>query len=418
MQQHHPRLRYLEALHHTHDGNPVIVLRDPLQISDAVLMVPPALYPFLTLLDGTNSIPDIQKALTEQTGQPVSEHQIVHLVDQFDRAGFLHNARFRRLYRELLEQFRSSSLRKAVHAGISYPNEAAELQSVISTFYTDINGAGLPGDRAARSLKGLVAPHIDLRLGGPTYTHAYRVLAESEPPDLFVILGTGHHGLPELFSISRKDFETPLGLAKTDQDLLRLLDETLRPDRFREDLTHRTEHTIEFQIPFLQHLLPHHEFRILPVLCSFSFEQLRGSETLEDDRRFEAFVGGLQSALQRLGKRVCFIASIDLAHIGPRYGDPKSPDSKAVDKVLRLDRQMLEPASAGDPVGFFDFVADERDRRRICGFSPLYTMLSLLEGEPGRLLAHHQSQMDGSGSFVSYASMAFDGTADPGSLSE
>ena len=167
-----------------------------------------------------------------------------------------------------------------------------------------------------------MAPHIDLRLGGSTYTHAYRELAESEPPDLFVILGTGHMGLPELFSVSSKDFETPLGTAVLDRDFLGLLREQCQEPLFGEDLTHRSEHTIEFQIVFLQHLFPRQAIRILPLLCSFSYLELCTSPYSERTRPlFWMFIEGVRKAEEQSGKRVCWIASVDLAHIGPRYGD-------------------------------------------------------------------------------------------------
>ncbi len=402
-----PCLRYLEALPHTQDGKPLVVLRDPLQVSDRILVVSPQVCQILALMDGSHSVREIQLVLTRQAGELIYSEQIQHLVDQLDQAWFLDNENFRQRYRELLEEFRSAPVRRAAHAGTSYPAQPGPLQEAISAFYTDQRGAGVPGERSGRRLKGMAAPHIDLRLGGPTYTHAYRALAESEPPDTFIILGTAHSGLPELFSVSRKDFETPLGVASVDRDLLRLLDERLGKDEFAEDLTHRNEHTVEFQIPFLQHLFSRGGFQILPVLCSFSYQQLRGQDTSGEDRRFDRFVSGLRKALAQSGKRACFVSSIDLAHIGPRYGDQERPEQELVQRVLRRDQQMLEPVLQGDPTGFFDFVAEERDQRRICGFSPLYTMLHLLEGQEGSLLAHEHSQMDPSGSFVSYASLIF-----------
>ncbi len=407
MDSDNPRLRYLEAFPHSHEGQPMVVLRDPLRVSDHVLMVAPEVYSLLPLLDGSNSVRDIQLLLTRQTGQLVYSEQIEHLVAQLDQAGFLDNENFRRRYRRLSEEFRAAESRAAAHAGISYPSQPAELLETLNGFYAAEGGAGLPEERAERRLKGLAAPHIDLRLGGPTYTHAYRELAESEPPELFVILGTGHSGLPGLFSISRKDFESPLGRAEADRELLRLLDERLGDGLFEEDLTHRSEHSIEFQIPFLQHLFPQGGFHVLPVLCSFGYQQLHGPDTDGADRLFDRFVSELRKAVESSGKRVCYLASIDLAHGGPRSGDPGRPDEREVQRVMRQDREMREPALQGEPEGFFGYVAQEQDRRKICGFSPLYTLLHLLEGERGRLLSHQQSRMDSAGSFVSYASLAW-----------
>ena len=278
----------------------------------------------------------------------------------------------------------------------------------MSSFYTDEKAPGFPGARQDRHLNALVAPHIDLRLGGPTYTHAYKALAESQPPDLFVILGTAHMGLPELFSVSSKDFQTPLGTAQLDRDFLGLLREQFSGPLFDEDLTHRNEHTIEFQIVFLQHLFPQQPIRILPVLCSFSYLELCTPPYSERSRPlFSQFIEGLTKTTQRSGKKVCWIASVDLAHIGPRYGDVLRPTKEEIQRTSDKDLEMLDLVAAADPENFFRLVQEEEDRRRICGFSPLYTLLHLIDGQKGKMLAHDHSIMDPTGSFVTYASMMF-----------
>ena len=62
-----------------------------------------------------------------------------------------------------------------------------------------------------------MSPHIDLHRGGPAFAWAYdRIVTESDA-EMFVILGTAHTPLEGLFSVSRKHFETPLGIAQTDR---------------------------------------------------------------------------------------------------------------------------------------------------------------------------------------------------------
>ena len=351
---------------------------------------------------------DIQAEMTRRQGQIVLQDEVARLLAQLDSAYFLDNENFRRYRSDLVEPYRSATVRQASHAGLSYPADPLQLSETLSGFYTDTKAAGLPGARKKQPLRALVAPHIDLRLGGPTYTHAYRELAESEPPDLFVILGTGHMGLPEPFSVSSKDFQTPLGTAVTDRDFLRILREQCQEPLFEEDLTHRSEHTIEFQIVFLQHLFPQQPIRILPVLCSFSYRELGSSPYAERTRPlFWKFIEGVRKAEAQSGKRVCWIASVDLAHIGPRYGDSFRPTEEHIKNVSVKDREMLDQVAAADAENFFRLVQEERDERRICGFSPLYTLLNLMDDQRGRLLAHDHSIMDPTGSFVTYASMVF-----------
>jgi len=405
----YPKLRYLEALPHSEGENPVILLRDPTQIGEQTLVVSPQLYELMTLFDGTNSVLDIQAFLTKQSGQIVFREQVEGLINQLDDVYFLDNENFRQKRAEVALGFKGQTVRPAHLAGMSYPADESELRELLGSFYQEVGGAGLPGPRTERRICALVAPHIDLRLGGATYTHAYRRLAESEPPDLFVILGTGHMGVQNCFSACVKDFETPLGIAKADVEFAESFERAAGSDAFGEELSHKNEHTIEFQLLFLQHALASIPFRIFPVLASFSYADLifpnRKKGACADQVR--TFVQALQSAEASTGRRICFVASVDLAHIGPRYGDSFTPDPRTVDDVKAKDLEMLATITAGDSDGFSNFVASEQDRRRICGFPCLYTLLRYLQDQEGELLAHSHGQIDATGSFVTYASLVF-----------
>ena len=61
-----------------------------------------------------------------------------------------------------------------------------------------------------------------------------------------------------------------------------------------------------------------------------------------------------------------------------------------------------------DPEGFRGYLAQENDRRRICGFSPIYTMLRTMQAERGRVVAHDHGAMDPVGSVCSFASVVFE----------
>ena len=405
----YPKLRYLEALPHSEGEKPIILLRDPTQIGEQTLVVSPQLYQLITLFDGTNSVLDIQTFLTKQSGQIVSREQVVGLINQLDDVYFLDNENFRQKREEVVREFKWQTVRPAHLAGVSYPADEIELRELLGSFYQEVDGAGLPDARLYRRIRALVAPHIDLRLGGATYTHAYRRLAESDPPDLFVILGTGHMGVPNCFSVCVKDFETPLGIAEADIEFAESFKRAAGSDAFGEELSHRNEHTIEFQLLFLQHALTSNPFRIFPVLASFSYADLILPSRKKGAcaEQVHNFVQALQSAEASTGRRVCFIASVDLAHIGPRYGDSFTPDPGTVEDVKAKDLEMLAAIAAGDSEGFSNFVASEQDRRRICGFPCLYTLLQYLQGQEGELLAHSHGQIDATGSFVTYASLVF-----------
>lgn len=401
----HARLRELELIPYRHDGRPAVLLRDPEQVSQEILVIGASLAPLLVLLDGRHSVADLRADFLRRTGELVSADLVIQLIDRLDQACFLENSRFRQFRDQLVDEFCKAGIREPFHAGKSYPSDPLELSALLTSYYQDPGGAGLPASVSPRRIRGIVAPHIDFRIGGPTYTYPYRVLAESGGSDLFVILGIGHAGLPGHFSLSGKDFRTPLGLARTDRDLLHRLEQRLGDGSFGEDLSHRTEHTIEFQLVFLQHLFGAGNFTILPVLVGFSYLDL---EVHARRQRIETFVQGLRDELLQLGNRACVIASVDLAHLGPRYGDPGRPDPGLREATLARDRQILAQVAEGSSQAFAGLIRDEGDRRRVCGFSAIYSLLALLPGTRGRLLALDCGQVDADGSFVTYAGMVFD----------
>jgi MEMO1 family protein len=402
----YPRLRYLEAFPIEQEGRIQVVLRDPMQISPRMLALSPELFSLLSLLDGSNSLLDIQAEVSRRWNRLFLRSELDAILEALDRALFLDNRSFRNRLEEVTGAFRRDTLRVASHAGISYPADSLQLLEQISHFYEDPHGAGLPSAGTDRNIRGLVAPHIDLRSGGPAYSHAYRALAESRKPDLFVIFGTGHMGLPHLFSPSNKDFETPLGRVRCDRDFLEILHKEVPDGLFTEDLSHRTEHTIEFQVLFLQHLYREQEIRILPVLTSFSHRDI--SSGSERSSWLEVFLEAFRRAEKSHEGRVCLVASADLAHIGPRYGDRYKPDASTVEAALRRDREMLASVRTADCKALCAFIEDERDSRRICGFSPIYALLRLMGEVHGELVAHSHSVVDPNGSFVTYASLVFE----------
>ena len=153
-------------------------------------------------------------------------------------------------------------------------------------FFTSPQGPGAVGDFQGGGVGGLIAPHIDFHRGGPAYAWAYRDLAERCDADLFVIFGTCHAGMADPFALTRKDYDTPFGPARVDQDVVEALATRARQDCFGSELAHRNEHSIEFQAVFLNYLYGgRRDIRIVPVLTSFAHEALARGLVPDDDPR-------------------------------------------------------------------------------------------------------------------------------------
>src|SRR5947208_10225237 len=100
---------------------------------------------------------------------------------------------------------------------------------------------------SSNGLIGIAAPHVSPFGGWESYRSGYALLGQKYRNHTFVILGTSHYGEPDRFGLTRKNFVTPYGEARTATSMV---DELVSnaPDAIRlEDYCHAVEHSIEFQ---------------------------------------------------------------------------------------------------------------------------------------------------------------------------
>ena len=124
-------------------------------------------------------------------------------------------------------------------------------------------------------------------------------------------------------------------------------------------------------------------------------------------------VEALRRAEAETPEPICYIISGDLAHIGPKFGDPigrcTSPSgwSKAGPRITRSCGRRRRPI----PAGYFEVIADERDSRAFAACRRRYTVLEAIRPGSGKLLHYDQYAHPRGHESVSFASMAFYGTA-------
>ena len=185
-----------------------------------------------------------------------------HLVETLSAAGFLEDERFARDARPAPPRVRGA-------AGARPPPTPARRTRTIrkpcARPWRSISPARLrPAKRTAPV--AIAAPHVSPEGGWQSYRDAYSMLRPEHRDRTFVILATSHYGEPEKFGLTRKNFATPLGEAVTDQRLVDWLAERGGGAVQMEDYCLSFEHTVEFQVIFLQHVLGP-DVRILPMLC-------------------------------------------------------------------------------------------------------------------------------------------------------
>ncbi len=401
-----PRMRYVDAFPVDIDGRKLIYLRDPEGVASGMAVPYPA-YLLMTLMDGTRVVSQLQTALSQELkGIQIANADIEQLICQLDEAFLLDNGRFRGRRRQIEHDFRALPVRPAAHAGKSYPDDAEELRAMIDGFFTSPNGSGVPNGKTGAPLKGLIAPHIDFNRGGPCFAWAYKTLAESAPPDLFVLLGTGHSAR-QAFVMSRKDFETPFGVLKADIEVIDHIASVSPIDVFADEYAHKEEHSLEFQAVFLKYLFPDRDIPVVPILCGSFHNMVMDKQSPLTAPVVSQFVQGLKDVLNASGKCVSFIAGVDLSHVGPRFGDEEPLSDVFLEGVEKTDRELLAAAEQMDADAYFEVVIRECDRTRVCGTSSIYTMLHAIEATRGQLLKYDQAVDYETQQMVSFASMAF-----------
>jgi AmmeMemoRadiSam system protein B len=127
----------------------------------------------------------------------------------------------------------------------------------------------------------------------------------------------------EPFALCRKAFATPLGQLDADHDAIDDIAAACEFDPYADQFNHKREHSLEFQAVFLRHLLGKRKARIIPILAGLNEQQSTGRSPSKS-RSVERFLDAVRRVVD--DTHAVIVAGADLAHVGPRFGDPRPFD--------------------------------------------------------------------------------------------
>jgi len=257
-------------------------------------------------------------------------------------------------------------------AGMFYPSDPHELIELIEYCYLHELGPGsLPTGGVFRKPIGLVCPHAGYIYSGPVAAHSYKALSSRVDGKItVVILGPNHTGLGSGVSTMKGIWRTPLGDVKTDDEFIDMLwreCEILDLD----ESAHLREHSIEVQLPFLQHLSMLHpvDFKIVPI-----------SMMMQDYETAIEVGHSIAKVSMELDRRVVIIASTDFSHYEPQDIASKK-DALAIRAILNMDERELYTTVVNNNI-------------TMCGYGPTMAMIRAMKelgAEDVRLLAYATS---------------------------
>jgi AmmeMemoRadiSam system protein B len=208
-------------------------------------------------------------------------------------------------------------VRESAIAGSWYPGRREDLEALVAEYLAAAPASALDGE-----LIGLIAPHAGYMYSGAVAAHAYKLL-ERRRYDLVAVISPSHRYYAGSLLVSRKSYyRTPLGLVEVAHDLVREIGSQVRLEGVDRD----DEHSLEIQLPFLQHQLG--DFRLLPIM-------------MEDQSFGLANRLGRSLAAVLAGKNALLVASTDLSHFHT-YDRAAALDRRALEDMERLDPKALD----------------------------------------------------------------------------
>lgn len=398
-----PQLRALEVAGRGNAGT--VYLRDPTRLASGLLAVDRLQLHLLQLLDGTRTMAAIRGELARSTGVLVGLGELQALVRELDAAGYLEGPGFDRLYARHQAEWESAPHRRfqALHSlGCAPGTLAAHLEALLTDH-------GTPSLAGGGRVAGLVAPHLDYPRGSPAYAAAYTALRHSggPPPARVVILGTNHTGRARSPVATRKDFATPWGVLRTDHDFLRRVESRCSGSLFPSELDHLHEHSIELQLPWLEYLLGP-ETRIVPLLCPDSTGPSGTAPGDPEGVDLRELAAAIRFAMLAEADPTLLVASADLSHVGPWFGDEVPVDTRLLASTRSTDLAALDLLEHDGAEAFRLHVTATGNPTRMCSTGCLYVLREAL-GPAARAhrLAYHPAATPEAGNLVTCAAYAF-----------
>ncbi len=266
-------------------------------------------------------------------------------------------------------------IRRPAVAGHFYPADPESLRNEFERL--------MAGRRPPETPRGiaLMVPHAGYIYSGPVAAATYTAV---RLPDRVVILGPNHAGEGERIAVMDEgSWRLPLGDAPIDGELASAILARCRGARV-DELAHRSEHSLEVQVPFLQYLRG--GFRFVPICIGTLHLPL-----LLDLGRAVA------EAIRDTEGDALVVISSDMSHYVPRAVAERE-DRKAIDRLLALDPEGLHRTVLSEEIS-------------MCGIAPAVAGLEAarrLGALEARLVAYATSG-DRSGDYqsvVGYAGVA------------
>ena len=264
------------------------------------------------------------------------------------------------------------AVRKPAVSGQFYSNAFNSLKEDISRLTTQ--------ETRKKAVIACILPHAGYIYSGKV---AGKTVSRIEIKDNVILVGPNHRGVGAAFSIMTEGvWQTPLGEIKINSDLAKSIFK--KSTYFSDDQSaHIYEHSIEVELPFLQHFNP--GLQIVPIVAS---EGPIGA--------YKEIGLGIASAIEesKLQRSALIVASSDMTHYEPQQ-EAERKDKQAIEAILALDEDAL-------------IERVKKDNISMCGYIPCFIMLVAAKalGAKSAELVEYKTSGDVTGDYSSVVGYA------------
>ncbi|MCH2148249.1 MAG: AmmeMemoRadiSam system protein B [Phycisphaerales bacterium] len=386
----HPHLRPIQPIPVTQESTQLILLRDPLMLAEQATAVPPPAMQALQLCDGQHSIDSIASGVQQ------NRDVIEKLILQLDSHGLLWGPGFKELETKKMQTLKDAGA-FPVRGTTPMGTDVDAIQKQFALWLDETEDPEIDFEPTMLFLPQLEYPHT-----WPIFAACWHALQSAPAPDRIIVFSNNAHGIGDGIVLTRLGFETPLGRMQPDTELIESLAAACGERVFADELDHIANIGIEMQLPWIQQRWG--DVPVTGVLVPDPIDGLIESDELRIDR--PAFTGMLRDCLATLGGRTLFIASGDLSHVGPQYGEPRPIDDQRRFDVERNDRDLLGHIMSGDVEAFLSAISWTKNPTRWSGAGVLAALLETCRPQQVELIDYRQATNPQNTALVSCGGLA------------
>ena len=252
-----------------------------------------------------------------------------------------------------------NNTREAAFAGCFYPGAKNELQKQLDELFRE---AGENSVSPAK-LRAIIAPHAGYVFSGKVAASAFNQIPTGiNYKRVFVLASSHSYRFGGAAVYGTANYQTPLGKIKVDKKVAEKLIQS-SPVFMNKPEAHENEHSLEVQLPFLQHKLGN-GFLLVPIIIGTDKPEV----AKEIAHQLEPF----------FTPENLFVISTDFSHY-PTFKDAETVDAKTADAICRNNPDVLLDTLEENKAQNIENLATS-----LCGWTSVLTLLYLTRNKKFR----------------------------------